>query len=449
MAERVDLTRGNVFKNVLHLAWPMVAGNVLQNAFNVVDMIFVGRLGPSAIAAVALCSLLMEISWTLLIGVTIGTTAMVARFYGAGDRRTAGMTAMQSLSLGVVVSLLLVLFVNFFGRKVLVALGARDEFLHLAVGYLNIVFDGSVTLVLFFLTSAIMRGTGDARSPMLIMAASTVINIALDPLLIFGIWIFPEMGVRGAATATVIAQGTGMVAGLYILTRGHTRLTIDWRRYRLDFNLIWRMLKLAVPGTMQGAVRSVGNLLLMRIVTSFGVMTTAAYGIGLRLDLVVMMPGWALGAAAATLVGQNLGAGQPDRAERCAWIATGLYAALLLVVGVGFFVFSRQIIGLFNQKTGILEIGSEYLRVRVGGYLFLALGLVMASALNGAGDTVFTMFILAFSLLGIQLPLAYFLPRLFGGNPVGIWLAITTATVVQGLAMVYWFRSGRWKRRNV
>jgi len=449
MIEKADLTRGNVFKNVLHLAWPMVAGNVLQNAFNVVDMIFVGRLGPSAIAAVALCGLLMQISWTLLIGVTIGTTAMVARFYGAGDRRTAGLTAMQSISLGVVVSLLLVLFVNFFGRKALVALGARDEFLHLAVGYLNIVFDGSVTLVLFFLTSAIMRGIGDARSPMLIMAASTVINIVLDPLFIFGIWIFPEMGVRGAAAATVIAQGLGMAAGLYILTRGHTRLTIDWRRYRLDFNLIWRMLKLAVPGTMQGAVRSLGNLLLMRIVTSFGVLTTAAYGIGLRLDLIVMMPGWALGAAAATLVGQNLGAGQPDRAQRSAWIAAGLYAALLLVVGAVFFAFSRQIIGLFNQTTGILEIGSEYLRIRIGGYLFLALGLVMASALNGAGDTVATMIILAVSLLGIQLPLAYFLPGLFGGNPIGVWLAITTATVVQGLVMVYWFRSGRWKQRNV
>jgi putative MATE family efflux protein len=427
----------------------MVAGNVLQNAFNVVDMIFVGRLGPSAIAAVALCGLLMEITWTLLIGVTIGTTAMVARFYGAGDRRTAGLTAMQSLSLGLVVSVLLVLFVNLFGRNTLVALGAGDEFLRLAAGYLNIVFNGSFTLILFFLSSAIMRGTGDARTPMLIMAVSTLINVALDPLLIFGIWIFPAMGVRGAAASTVIAQGIGMIAGLRALATGRTHLRLEWRTYRLDFNLIWRMLKLAVPGTLQGAVRSMGNLLLMRIVTSFGVLVTAAYGIGLRLDLIVMMPGWALGAAAATLVGQNLGAGRPDRAERSAWIATGLYGLLLFAVGLVFFVFAPKIIGAFNQTPGILEIGSEYLRIRVAGYLFLALGLVLASAMNGAGDTVATMIILFGALLGIQLPLAYLLPRLMGGNPMGIWLAITIATSVQGMVMVLWFRSGRWKQRRV
>ena len=449
LSKRVDYTRGNIFRNVLHLAWPMVAGNVLQNAFNIVDMMFVGRLGPSAIAAVALCGLLMEITWTLLIGVTIGTTAMVARFYGAGDRRTAGLTAMQSLSLGLVVSVLLVLFVNLFGRNTLVALGAEDEFLHLAIGYLNIVFNGSSTLILFFLASAVMRGTGDARTPMLIMAVSTLINVVLDPLLIFGIWIFPEMGVRGAAASTVIAQGIGMVAGVGALATGRTHLRLEWQTFRLDFNLIWRMLKLAVPGTLQGAVRSVGNLLLMRIVTSFGVLVTAAYGIGLRLDLTVMMPGWALGAAAATLVGQNLGARRPVRAERSAWIATGLYALLLFAVGLVFFVFSPKIIGLFNQSPGILEIGSAHLRVRVGSSLFLAVGLVLASALNGAGDTLATMIILTISLLGIQLPLAYLLPRLLGGNPMGIWLAITTATVVQGAAMIFWFRAGRWKQRIV
>jgi putative MATE family efflux protein len=427
----------------------MVVGNVLQNAFNVVDMVFVGRLGPPAIAAVALCGLLMQITWTLLIGVTIGTTAMVARFYGAGDRRTAGTTAMQSLSLGLVVSVLLVLFVNLFGRSTLVALGAGDEFLHLATGYLNIVFNGSFTLILFFLSSAIMRGTGDARTPMLIMALSTVINVLLDPLLIFGVWIFPEMGVRGAAASTVIAQGIGMIAGLRALGTGRSHLRLEWRTYRLDFNLIWRMLKLAVPGTLQGAVRSMGNLLLMRIVTSFGVLVTAAYGIVLRLDLIVMMPGWALGAAAATLVGQNLGAGRPARAQRSAWIATGLYALLLFAVGLIFFAFSPKIIGVFNQTPGILEIGSEYLRIRVAGYLFLAAGLVLANALNGAGDTVATMTILFGALLGIQLPLAYLLPRLMGGNPMGIWLAITTATAVQGLAIILWFRAGRWKQRRV
>jgi len=440
-----DLTSGPVFGTVLRLAWPMILGNVLQNAFNVVDMIFVGRLGPEAIAAVALCGLLMQISWTLLIGVSIGTTAMVSRFYGAGELELAGSTAMQSLTLGAAVSLALIAFVNLLGRQALGALGAEGEVVELGSGYLLIVFNGSFTLILFFLSSAIMRGIGDALSPMLVMAAASAVNIALDPLLIFGYGPFPEMGVRGAALATVIAQGLGTGAGLVILSTGRTRLRLKWGRYRLDLGLIRKMLRLSGPGTVQGAVRSLGNLLLMRIVTGYGVLVVAAYGIGLRLDLIVMMPGWALGAAAATLVGQNLGAGKPDRAERSAWTAAGLYVALLSVVGALFFVFSAPIIRLFNGTPEIVSLGSTYLRVRVAGYAFLALGLVMASALNGAGDTVAPMTILAASLLGVQLPLAWLLPRLFGGRPLGVWLAITLAFVLQGSAMAIWFMRGRWK----
>ncbi|MFN2168942.1 MAG: MATE family efflux transporter, partial [Anaerolineae bacterium] len=290
-----------------------------------------------------------------------------------------------------------------------------------------------------------MRGIGDALSPMLVMTAATALNISLDPLLIFGYGPFPELGVRGAALATVIAQGLGMGAGLVILSSGRTRLRLDWRRYRLDFGLIRRMLRLSGPGTVQGAVRSVGNLLLMRIVTGYGVLVVAAYGIGLRLDLIVMMPGWALGAAAATLVGQNLGAGKPGRAERSAWTAAGLYVGLLLVVGAFFFLFSGPLIRVFNDTPRIVALGSTYLRVRVAGYAFLALGLVLASALNGAGDTVAPMAILAASLVGVQLPLAWFLPRLFAGRPLGIWLAITVAFVLQGSAMTAWFIRGRWK----
>jgi putative MATE family efflux protein len=446
---RRDLTSGPILSTVLRLAWPMVVGNVLQNAFNVVDMIFVGRLGPEAIAAVALCGLLMQISWTLLVGVSIGTTAMVSRFYGAGDTGLAGVTAMQSLSLGLLASALLVVFVNLAGRGALVALGASGGVVELGTGYLRIVFNGSFTLILFFLSSAIMRGTGDALSPMLIMAAATAVNVTLDPVLIFGLGPFPEMGVRGAAVATVIAQGLGTGAGLLVLSTGRTRLHLPWRRYRLDFDIIRRMLRLSGPGTVQGAVRSLGNLLLMRIVTSFGVLVVAAYGIGLRLDLIIMMPGWALGAAAAALVGQNLGAGSPARAERSAWAATALYVGLLAVIGTFLFLVSGPVIQVFNSTPEIVTLGSSYLRVRVAGYVFLALGLVLANALNGAGDTIPPMVILAASLVGVQVPLAWVLPRLLGGRPLGIWLAITAAFVLQGTAMAGWFLRGRWKHKRI
>ena len=449
MNRAIDLTKGSVFRNVIHLAWPMVVGNVLQNAFNVVDMIFVGRLGPDAIGAVAVCGLLMQITWTLLVGVAIGTTAMVARFYGSGDKTSAGKTAMQSLALGVLVSLALVVLDNTAGEEILKALGATDSVLALGSGYLHIVFNGSFTLILFFLSSSVMRGVGDSLTPMIIMGVATCINIALDPLLIFGIWIFPEMGVRGAALATVIAQGIAMVSGLAVLFTGHTRVRVDLRDFRIDFQIIAKMLRISIPGTLQGAIRSAANLLLMSIVTSYGVYVLAAYGIGLRLDLIAMMPGWALGGAAATLVGQNLGAGEPARAEKSAWVAAGLYASILVLLGAVFLILPRNVIGIFNNQSQIVEHGARYLRLRSATYLFLALGMVLASALNGAGDTIFPMLILGLSLLAVQLPLAYRLPQAMGGDPMGIWLAIAAAFTVQGIAMAAWFAVGRWKRKAI
>ena len=449
MNRAIDLTKGSVFRNVIHLAWPMVVGNVLQNAFNVVDMIFVGRLGPDAIGAVAVCGLLMQITWTLLVGVAIGTTAMVARFYGSGDKTSAGKTAMQSLALGVLVSLALVVLDNTAGEEILKALGATDSVLALGSGYLHIVFNGSFTLILFFLSSSVMRGVGDSLTPMIIMGVATCINIALDPLLIFGIWIFPEMGVRGAALATVIAQGIAMVSGLAVLFTGRTRVRVDLRDFRIDFQIIAKMLRISIPGTLQGAIRSAANLLLMSIVTSYGVYVLAAYGIGLRLDLIAMMPGWALGGAAATLVGQNLGAGEPARAEKSAWVAAGLYASILVLLGAVFLILPRNVIGIFNNQSQIVEHGARYLRLRSATYLFLALGMVLASALNGAGDTIFPMLILGLSLLAVQLPLAYRLPQAMGGDPMGIWLAIAAAFTVQGIAMAAWFAVGRWKRKAI
>ena len=436
-------------RNVISLAWPMVLGNMLQNMFNVVDMIFVGRLGPASIAAVSLCGMLMSITWTMLVGVSIGTTALVARFYGSRDYRMAGFTGMQSLSLGVIVALIMVLLGSCLGKQILSLLGAKGQVLLEGDRYLKIVFLGSFFLILFFLCSSIMRGVGDSLTPMIVMAVCATINIVLDPLLIFGIWIFPPMGVRGAAVATVTAQAIGMVSALIILSRGYTRIRLPWRSYRVDMNLMRRILRIALPATMQGAVRSGSGLILMRIVAAYGVFALAGYGIGLRLDLIIMMPGWALGAATLTLVGQNLGANQPDRAEKSAWIAMFLYIIVLAVFGTVFFIWAEGVIGIFNRTTQVVTLGSEYVRVRTLSYVFLAMSMVMSSALNGAGDTVSPMIILAVTLLGILTSLAVLLPKLMGLQIMGVWIAITAAYVFQGIAMAVRFRTGRWKRREV
>jgi putative MATE family efflux protein len=427
----------------------MVLGNVLQNAFNVVDMIFVGRLGAQAIAAVALCGILMQITWTLLVGLAIGAIAMVSRFFGAGDTERAADTAAQSLALGVCVAMFLAALALAAGGPILGLMGAEGAVLDLALGYLRIVFVGSFGLILFFLCSSIMRGLGDAVTPMFIMTGATALNIALDPLLIFGIWIFPEMGVRGAAIATVIAQVSGMTAAMFVLSTGRTRIRLGLRRFRPDGALMGRVLRLAGPGTLQGVSQSAASFVLMRIVSAYGVAVVAGYGIGLRLDLIAMMPGWALGAAASALVGQNLGANQPRRAEIGGWIACGMYATILLVVGSAFYLFAPTLIEVFNPDPAIVGSGSAYLRVRVLSYLLLAPGIVIAGALNGAGDPVTPMVMRAVSLLGIQLALAWWLPRLLGGDPLGVWIAVTVAFAAQGMGVSIWFLLGRWKHKQV
>jgi putative MATE family efflux protein len=436
-------------RSVIRLAWPMVLGNMLQNMFNVVDMIFVGRLGPTSIAAVSLCGMLMSITWTLLVGVSVGTSALVARFYGSKDYGMAGFAGMQSLTLGLIVALIIALLGICLGREILSLLGAQGGVLLEGDQYLKIVFIGSFCLIFFFLCSSIMRGSGDSLTPMIIMSVCTVINIGLDPLLIFGLWIFPPMGVRGAAIATVTAQAIGMIAALFILSRGYTRLRLPWKSYRLDTKLVGRILKIALPATIQGAVRSASGLVTMRIVAAFGVFALAGYGIGLRLDIIIMMPGWALGATTLTLVGQNLGANRPERAQKSAWIATLLYIIILTFFGTAFLLWAEGVIGIFNRTPQVVTLGSAYIRITTLSYAFLAMSIVLANALNGAGDAVSPMIILAVTFLGIRIALAYLLPNLFGLRTTGIWIAVSASYAVQGIAMAVAFRAGNWKRRRV
>jgi len=444
-----DLTTGKISKNVWILAWPMVIGNLLQNLFNIVDMIFVGRLGPDAIAAVAMSGIYMMVVWTFLAGVSMGTGAMVSRFYGAGDEKQTIDVIYQSLFLGAVIAVLLAFLGLFFAEPSLRLLGAAPAVVRLGVPYLKIVFLGSFTLILFFLVSAILRAIGDALTPMKVWSLATIINIVLDPLLIFGIGPFPKLGVIGAAVATVTGQGIGMVIGFWILFEGKSFIRVRLKEFHLHFEYIWRIIRIAIPGSVQGGVRSLAGLILMRIVAAYGTIAVAAYGIGLRVMLIVMMPGWALGTAAATLVGQNLGAHKPDRAEKSAWTAAGYYILFVVVVGLLFVIFPEPVIQLFNADPKVVATGIRYLRITAITYPFLALGITMGMSQSGAGDTASPMIVIALSMLGIQIPLALYLPRLDGLGTDGIWLAIAIALTIQGILMTYFFSRGKWKFKKV
>ena len=444
-----DLTTGSITRNIWSLAWPMMVGNVLQTAFNVVDMIFVGKLGAEAIAAVSLSGMVLMLIITLIVGISIGTTALVARFIGAKEYSQANEVALQSLLFGGIASFFLAIIGFFFSETLLKIFGAEAAVIKMGTDYLSIMFLGSFTMFLLFLGAAILRGAGDALTPMLILMFSTLINIVADPLLIFGLGPFPRLEIKGAAIATVLARGIGMFIILAILLKGYSYIHVTLNNLKLKFNILWRIIKIAIPGSLQMATRSFSGLIIMSIIVFYGTCALAAYGIGLRINMIVMMPGFGLGAATATLVGQNLGAKQSQRAEKSAWTALMYYEAIMIVIGSLFYLFAPKIISIFNNNPEVIQEGISFLRVVTLSYIFLATAIVLHQGLHGAGDTVPPMIITAVSLLGIRIPLAYFLPRLFPLNTQGIWLAIALSTVLEGSVVAFWFKSGRWKKKKI
>ncbi|MBN2097017.1 MAG: MATE family efflux transporter, partial [Candidatus Omnitrophica bacterium] len=434
-AKSLNLTEGNVIKNIWALTLPMMLGNILQTSFNVVDMIWVGRLGAEAIAAVAMGGVVLMVVITFIIGIATGTLALIARQIGAKDLKSADHVAMQSLIIGGVLSLVLAVMGIIFARPILQALGAKAAVLELGTEYLKIILMGGLMMVYLFLANAILRGAGDALTPMFLMIAATVLNIILDPLMIFGIG-FPPMGVNGAALATVLSRGLAAVAGLYLLFQGRLGVRLHLSKIYVDFSTILRIIKIGFPNSIQMALRSVVGLVLMTIVAGYGQFAVAAYGIGLRIFSVVLMPGFALAGSAATLVGQNLGANKLLRAETSARSAAHFNSLMMGLAGIIFFVFSAKLVSVFSPNPDIIRLGSKYLRITSFGYIFIAQGLVLGRSLMGAGDTISPMLIALLSLLGIQIPLALLLPSYRQIGIEGIWWAILFASVLQGLLTI-------------
>ncbi|RKY88226.1 MATE family efflux transporter [candidate division KSB1 bacterium] len=439
------MTEGSIAKNIWYLALPMMVGNVLQDLFNIVDMIFVGKLGPAAIAAVSMSGILLMLVMTVAIGISTGTVALVARHFGAKQQEQAENVAIQAVFVGILSSVVLGVLGYVLAAPVLRLLGAGKDVVPLGTSYIQITSVGAITIFLGISLNSALRGAGDAVTPMKILVLSTVLNIGLDPLLIFGIWKFPRLGVAGSALATVISRGVGLLLLLRVFLNGHSLLHLKWRRIRVDIKVIKRMIKIGVFGSLQMLIRNISALILIRIVAIYGTSAVAAYGIGMRLRMMVMMPGMGLANASATLVGQNLGAKQPKRAGKSAWLTTGFYEVFMVSVGVLFIIFAKDLIRIFNTDPQVIQLGTTYLRFLAPTFVFMALSIVLGRAMNGAGDTFSPMNITAVSFLGFRLPLAYVFAQVLKLATTGIWAGIAVSNVVQGSAMAWWFKKGKWK----
>jgi putative MATE family efflux protein len=442
------LTEGNLAQSIWRLAVPLVIQGALMDVFNLVDMIFVGRLGAAAIAAVSIGGVLMGLIRMFAMGISTGTVALVSRFVGEGRPEAARDAIGQSISLSVAFSAAVAVLGWLLPEPVLRLLGAAEDVIPQGVDYLRVMCVGSITMFLTLTLSAGMRGFGNAVTPMWALGLASLLNVGLDPLFIFGVGPFPRMGVAGSAIATVISRAVGAVILLWALGgRGN-----DGRRVRLRLaphaeggRYLAKIVRIGSFSALRMLSMNLSRLALVRIVALFGTFAVAAFGIGLRVRIFVMVLGFGLADATAVVVGQNLGAGKPGRAERSAWLSVGYLGMAFALVSAAFLLFPRAVIGLFNTEADVVDMGARFLRFFVPALLALTFAIVFSRAIEGAGDTLPVMVITAICLIAIGIPLAWWFSRLWGTD--GIWAAMMAADVLQGLGTLVVFRLGRWKRK--
>jgi putative MATE family efflux protein len=443
------LTEGSLLRSLHRLAMPMLVGAVLNNLQSIINLFWVGHLGPHAMAAVAVGGTILMLLFPMLMGLSTGTVALVSRAIGGGQRADAASAAGQSLLLAFVVGVLTSLIGWHYSDALAHLLGVEASVLPDAGAYLRINLLGNFTLYLQIIGAAALQGAGDAKTPMWAGVIENILNIALDPFLIYGLGPFPKLGVAGAAIASVLSQSVAAVIVVRAMFQGRAHLSITWRDCRPNLPLAWRILKIGLPGSGQLLTRSLMGAVLMRVVASCGTAAVAAYGTGLRIHMIVLMPAFALGGAAATLVGQNLGAGKPERARAAAWLATSMDLLFMLAAIFIMMTFATPLMQLFNGDAEVVRIGVSYLLITSPFYLFAALGIVLGRGLNGAGDTLAPMIATILALWGLQVPLAIWFANLFALPTDGIWWAISIAGMAHGLLITGWFELGRWKHRKV
>jgi putative MATE family efflux protein len=444
-----DYTSGSIGRAVVLLAIPMVLEMGMESVFAVVDVFWVSRLGPDAIATVGLTESMLTLVYTAAMGLSIGVTAMVARRIGEGRPDEAAKTAVQGIALGLVVGIVVAVLGVTLAPKLLGLMGASPQVVAIGSGYTRMMLGGSVTVLLLFLINAIFRGAGDAAIAMRVLWFANIINILLGPCFIFGLGPFPRLGVAGAAVATTIGRGMGVLYQLYRLSRGDARVTVGRHHLALRPAIMASLLRLSGSGTFQVLVGTASYIGLVRIVSTFGSAALAGYTVAIRLVIFCLLPSWGLSNAAATMVGQSLGAGKPHRAERAVWIAAGYNMLVLGSVGALFIIFANAIVGVFTEDPVALSTGALALRTMSYGFLFYALGLVLTQSFNGAGDTWTPTWINLACFWLWEIPLAYVLARMAGFGPFGVFLAITVGYSTLALVSAILFRRGRWKLRQV
>ncbi|MBY0490683.1 MAG: MATE family efflux transporter [Gemmatimonadaceae bacterium] len=440
-----DYTSGSISRAIVLLAIPMVLEMLMESLFALSDVFFVSRLGASAVATVGLTESMMIVVYTLAMGLAIGGSAMVARRVGEKDPAAAARAAAQALILGAIASAVLGLTGALFAPQLLRLMGAAPDVLATGTTFTRVMLGGSGTAFLLFVVNSAFRGAGDAAVSMRVLWLANGLNIVLGPMLIFGLGPFPELGVTGAAVATTIGRGIGLLFALRILTRGAGHLRVAREHLVVELSTMRTLLRLSVNATFQVLVGSLSWMVLIRLMAGFGSAAMAGYTIAVRMVMFCLLPAWGLGNAAATMVGQALGARNPERAKAAVWTAARYNVAFLGAVGVLFVVATTPIVALFTHDTAVHDVAVPGLRLMAFGFPLYAFGMVLTQAFNGAGDTRTPTRINIAVFWIFELPLAWALAHYTTLGPQGVFVSVLCAySLLAGVSAVA-FRRGRWQ----
>ncbi len=444
-----DFTEGRLSRAIVLLAIPAVLEMIMESIFVIADIFFVSRLGADAVATVGLTESVLTIIYAISLGLGTATTSLVSRRIGEKNPDAASKAAFQAIVTGLFVSLIIGIPGFFMSEKLLDIMGASPGIVEEMSGYTRIMISGNVVIMLLFIINAIFRSAGDAAVAMKVLWIGNIINIILDPCLIFGLGPFPEMGITGAATATTIGRGTAVLVQFYLLFFGKKRIRLSVNHLSVDFRVIFKLLRLSFGSIGQNLISTTSWVALVRIISTFGSEVVAGYTIAIRIIGFTILPSWGISNAASTLVGQNLGAKKPDRAERSVWVTGWVNMILLGVIGAILVIFPHPFIGFFIEEKAVFDAGVEGLRIISLGFIAYGLGMVLVNSFNGAGDTTTPLKINVFAFWMVEIPLAWVLAFKTDMRENGVFFSIVIAESLMTLIAWLVFRRGKWKLKEV
>ena len=447
-----NFTEGSIGRAIFLLAVPMVLELALESLFAVVNIFYISHMGTNiteALAIVGLTESLLTLVFTIGMGLAMAVTATVARRVGEQNMTGAGFAGAQGIWLGILTSVPLMIVGLFFMPYVFDLMGAHSDVIAIGKGYGQIIFAGNVTVMLLFINNAIFRGAGDASTAMRSLWMANIVNFILDPCFIFGLGPFPKWGVTGSAVATTIGRSVGIAYQLWLLFGGKGRIKIEWHQFVPDFAMMWKLLRLSFGVMMQNFLATSSWIAMMRIVSQFGSSAIAGYTIAIRIIIFAILPAWGMSNAAATLVGQNLGAKKPDRAEQSVWKTGYANMAFMILVTIVFVFWAERLIGIFTTEQTVVRYGVAALRYISYGYVFYAWAMVITASFNGAGDTYTPTLINAVCFWLLQIPMAYWLANKTSLGVNGVFFSVTISESILAVIAMVIFRRGKWKTVKV